>query len=51
MSIGRREKENNEGAVDLTPMIDMTFILLIFFMVPFFRSPSFSSCPPGIPRL
>ena len=33
MSIGRREKENNEGAVDLTPMIDMTFILLIFFMV------------------
>ncbi|MCB1629271.1 MAG: biopolymer transporter ExbD [Xanthomonadales bacterium] len=33
MSIGRRERESNEGAVDLTPMIDMTFILLIFFMV------------------
>lgn len=33
MSIGRREKESNDGAVDLTPMIDMTFILLIFFMV------------------
>jgi biopolymer transport protein ExbD len=33
MSIGRRDKESNDGAVDLTPMIDMTFILLIFFMV------------------
>ena len=33
MSIGRRERESNEGSVDLTPMIDMTFILLIFFMV------------------
>jgi biopolymer transport protein ExbD len=33
MSIGRRERESNEGTVDLTPMIDMTFILLIFFMV------------------
>jgi biopolymer transport protein ExbD len=29
----RRESKNNEAAVDLTPMIDMTFILLIFFMV------------------
>lgn len=33
MSIGRRERESAEGSVDLTPMIDMTFILLIFFMV------------------
>ena len=33
MAIGRRETESNDGAVDLTPMIDMTFILLIFFMV------------------
>lgn len=33
MAIGRREKESSEGSVDLTPMIDMTFILLIFFMV------------------
>ncbi|PKM09548.1 MAG: biopolymer transporter ExbD [Gammaproteobacteria bacterium HGW-Gammaproteobacteria-7] len=29
----RREAKATEGAVDLTPMIDMTFILLIFFMV------------------
>lgn len=29
----RRESRSNESAVDLTPMIDMTFILLIFFMV------------------
>ena len=29
----RREKTTNDTAVDLTPMIDMTFILLIFFMV------------------
>ncbi len=33
MSIGRRERQSSEGSVDLTPMIDMTFILLIFFMV------------------
>ena len=29
----RRESRTTESAVDLTPMIDMTFILLIFFMV------------------
>jgi biopolymer transport protein ExbD len=29
----RREAKSNEAVVDLTPMIDMTFILLIFFMV------------------
>lgn len=29
----RREARSNEAVVDLTPMIDMTFILLIFFMV------------------
>lgn len=29
----RRENKTQETAVDLTPMIDMTFILLIFFMV------------------
>jgi biopolymer transport protein ExbD len=29
----RRQTKSNEGSVDLTPMIDMTFILLIFFMV------------------
>lgn len=29
----RREKKPVESSVDLTPMIDMTFILLIFFMV------------------
>jgi biopolymer transport protein ExbD len=29
----RREQKSNEASVDLTPMIDMTFILLIFFMV------------------
>lgn len=29
----RREKKLVESSVDLTPMIDMTFILLIFFMV------------------
>src|SRR3546814_14193375 len=29
----RREKKMVESSVDLTPMIDMTFILLIFFMV------------------
>lgn len=29
----RRENRSSETVVDLTPMIDMTFILLIFFMV------------------
>jgi len=29
----RRQAKATEGTVDLTPMIDMTFILLIFFMV------------------
>lgn len=29
----RRETRSTETTVDLTPMIDMTFILLIFFMV------------------
>lgn len=29
----RRPRAANEASVDLTPMIDMTFILLIFFMV------------------
>jgi biopolymer transport protein ExbD len=29
----RRERKTTEATVDLTPMIDMTFILLIFFMV------------------
>jgi biopolymer transport protein ExbD len=29
----RRATRSNETTVDLTPMIDMTFILLIFFMV------------------
>jgi biopolymer transport protein ExbD len=29
----RRQRTSSETAVDLTPMIDMTFILLIFFMV------------------
>jgi biopolymer transport protein ExbD len=29
----RRENRSTETVVDLTPMIDMTFILLIFFMV------------------
>ncbi len=28
-----RQRANTDPAVDLTPMIDMTFILLIFFMV------------------
>ena len=31
--IRRRPRAANEATVDLTPMIDMTFILLIFFMV------------------
>lgn len=33
MSFRRHEDKPSEGSVDLTPMIDMTFILLIFFMV------------------
>ena len=33
MSFRRHEDKPAEGAIDLTPMIDMTFILLIFFMV------------------
>ena len=28
-----REKKAAEAAIDMTPMIDMVFILLIFFMV------------------
>lgn len=33
MSFRRRAEKPAEAGVDLTPMIDMTFILLIFFMV------------------
>ena len=33
MSFRRHQDKPSEGSVDLTPMIDMTFILLIFFMV------------------
>ena len=33
MSFRRHEDKPAEGAIDLTPCIDMTFILLIFFMV------------------
>lgn len=33
MAIRKRTTPTNEAAIDLTPMIDMTFILLIFFMV------------------
>ena len=32
MSFRRHEDKPAEGSVDLTPMIDMTFILLIFFI-------------------
>jgi biopolymer transport protein ExbD len=28
-----REKNENEGQIDISPLIDMVFILLIFFMV------------------
>ncbi|MFK8019632.1 MAG: ExbD/TolR family protein [Pseudomonadales bacterium] len=28
-----RRKEDNDGAIDLTPMLDVVFIMLIFFIV------------------
>ena len=33
MRRGRRVEENEESAVDLTPMLDVVFIMLIFFIV------------------
>ena len=30
----RRAGSKNEGELDMTPMVDVTFLLLIFFMVP-----------------
>lgn len=32
-SFGRRKRQGNDGDLDITPMIDVTFLLLIFFMV------------------
>ena len=31
--MGRRRKQSEEAGVDISPLIDMVFILLIFFMV------------------
>ena len=33
MAKKRREEQSNEGDVDMTPMLDIVFILLIFFIV------------------
>ena len=31
--LGRRKRRQTDGDLDITPMIDVTFLLLIFFMV------------------
>lgn len=31
--MARRKAEENDGAIDLTPMLDVVFIMLIFFIV------------------
>jgi biopolymer transport protein ExbD len=33
MALGRRRKEEDESAIDMTPMLDVVFIMLIFFIV------------------
>jgi len=41
MAIRRRSSEDSDGTVDLTPMLDVVFIMLIFFIVTavFIREP------------
>ena len=33
MALGKRRKEEEESAIDMTPMLDVVFIMLIFFIV------------------
>ena len=33
MALGKRRKEEDESAIDMTPMLDVVFIMLIFFIV------------------
>ena len=33
MALGRKRKEVDESQIDLTPMLDVVFIMLIFFIV------------------
>jgi biopolymer transport protein ExbD len=33
MALGRRRKEEEESQIDMTPMLDVVFIMLIFFIV------------------
>ena len=33
MALGRRRKEEDESQIDMTPMLDVVFIMLIFFIV------------------
>ena len=33
MALGKRRKQQEESAIDMTPMLDVVFIMLIFFIV------------------
>ena len=33
MALGKRRKEEDESQIDMTPMLDVVFIMLIFFIV------------------
>ncbi|MFQ3263746.1 MAG: biopolymer transport protein ExbD, partial [Porticoccaceae bacterium] len=33
MALGKRRREQDENEIDMTPMLDVVFIMLIFFIV------------------
>jgi len=33
MALGKRRREEEENEIDMTPMLDVVFIMLIFFIV------------------
>ena len=33
MALGKRRKEEDESQIDMTPMLDVVFIMLIFFII------------------
>ena len=33
MALGKRRREEDESQIDMTPMLDVVFIMLIFFIV------------------
>jgi len=47
--LGRRKRRQADGDLDITPMIDVTFLLLIFFMVTSTMQPAPSKdLPPAV---